>query len=35
MSYYIDTHAHIYHEDFGIDRLDMLQRCEEPGVYRS
>ncbi|MBA4053461.1 MAG: hydrolase TatD, partial [Marivirga sp.] len=34
MSYYIDTHAHIYHEDFVVDRLDMLQRCEEQGISK-
>src|SRR6478736_2122576 len=34
MDFYIDTHAHIYHEDFINDRLDMLHRCEEQGVSR-
>jgi len=34
MKYYIDTHAHIYHEDFVIDRLDMLHRCDEQGVKK-
>lgn len=34
MSYYIDTHAHIYHEDFGVDRLDMLQRCDDQGIAK-
>lgn len=32
MDYFIDTHAHIYHEDFIKDRIDMLQRCSESGV---
>jgi TatD DNase family protein len=34
MSYFVDTHAHIYHEDFKVDREDMLQRCREAGVTR-
>ncbi|MEO7988847.1 MAG: TatD family hydrolase [Chryseolinea sp.] len=34
MDFYIDTHAHIYHEDFINDRLDMLHRCEEQQVSR-
>src|SRR6187549_3639749 len=34
MDFYIDTHAHIYHEDFLNDRLDMLHRCEEQQVTR-
>jgi TatD DNase family protein len=34
MSYYIDTHAHIYHEDFTVDRLDMLQRCDDQGISK-
>ncbi len=34
MDFYIDTHAHIYHEDFIKDRLDMLHRCEEQQVSR-
>jgi TatD DNase family protein len=29
MSYWIDTHAHIYLEDFDPDRADILRRCEE------
>ncbi len=33
-NYYIDTHAHIYHEDFIVDRLDMLQRCEDQGIKK-
>ena len=34
MDFYIDTHAHIYHEDFVNDSLDMLHRCEEQQVAR-
>ncbi|MDH4089036.1 MAG: TatD family hydrolase [Cyclobacteriaceae bacterium] len=34
MNYFIDSHAHIYHEDFVIDRNDMLHRCEEQGVKK-
>jgi TatD DNase family protein len=29
MNFWIDTHAHIYSEEFKIDRMDMLARCEE------
>lgn len=32
MHYFIDTHAHIYHEDFKVDWIDMLQRCREAKV---
>jgi TatD DNase family protein len=32
MNYWIDTHAHIYAEDFSKDREDMLTRSEEEGV---
>lgn len=28
----IDTHAHIYTEEFDLDREDMLRRCEDEGV---
>ena len=28
----IDTHAHIYSEEFDKDRVDMIYRCEEAGV---
>jgi TatD DNase family protein len=28
----IDTHAHIYSEEFNGDRIDMIHRCEEAGV---
>lgn len=34
MNYFVDTHAHIYHEDFQKDRADMLQRCSEAGVNK-
>lgn len=32
MNYYVDTHAHIYHDDFKADRDDMLNRCTEAKV---
>ena len=32
MNYFVDTHAHIYHEDFKADREDMLQRCRDAKV---
>lgn len=34
MKYYIDTHAHIYHQDFVVDRADMFYRCEEQGITK-
>lgn len=34
MSYWIDTHAHIYHEDFDKDRNDMLRACDQVGVKK-
>ena len=34
MDHFIDTHAHIYHEDFLPDRIDMLQRCLEQRVTK-
>lgn len=34
MDHYIDTHAHIYHEDFLVDRADMLQRCMDHRVTK-
>lgn len=34
IDYYVDTHAHIYHEDFRNDRDDMLNRCREVKVDR-
>lgn len=32
MDFYIDTHAHIYHEDFESDRIDMFHRCDEQRI---
>lgn len=32
MSYWIDSHAHIYSDDFDVDRIDMMHRAEEKGV---
>jgi len=32
MNYWIDTHAHIYSEQFSEDRSAMLQRCDEQGI---
>lgn len=32
MSHWVDTHAHIYLEDFDKDMPDMLERCREAGV---
>jgi len=32
MSFWIDTHAHIYTKDFDADRHDVLARCTELGV---
>lgn len=32
MSYWIDTHAHIYLKDFDTDRMEMMHRAEEKGV---
>jgi TatD DNase family protein len=34
MDYFVDTHAHIYHEDFLPDRTDMLQRCLDQKVRK-
>lgn len=34
MSYYTDTHAHIYLDDFDADREDMLNRAYEQGVKK-
>jgi TatD DNase family protein len=34
MSYWIDTHAHLYAEEFAADRQDMLARCAEQNVAR-
>lgn len=32
MNFWIDTHAHIYSEQFKEDRADMLARCEQQNV---
>lgn len=32
MNYYIDTHAHIYLEEFKSDRADLIRRCEEQQI---
>jgi len=32
--YWIDTHAHIYSEEFSCDANDMLSRCEENNVKK-
>lgn len=34
MSYWIDTHAHIYANEFDADRHDMLERCWEKNIHR-
>jgi len=34
MSFWIDTHAHIYSEQFKSDRDDMLTRCEQENIGR-
>ena len=34
MNYWIDTHAHIYLNDFDKDRADMLARCTESNVRK-
>jgi TatD DNase family protein len=34
MSYWIDTHAHIYAKEFDADREDMLARCEKEQVQK-
>src|SRR5688572_4929790 len=34
MNYFIDTHGHIYHEDFLPDRVDLLQRWLEQRVTK-
>jgi TatD DNase family protein len=34
MSYWIDTHAHIYAEEFDGDRHDMMERCRENGIMK-
>jgi TatD DNase family protein len=32
MTLFIDSHAHIYHDDFKADRTDTLRRCTDAGV---
>lgn len=32
MSYYIDTHAHIYAKEFDADLVDVINRCQEEKV---
>jgi TatD DNase family protein len=32
--FYIDTHAHIYLDEFESDRIDMFRRCEEQGINK-
>jgi TatD DNase family protein len=34
MSFWIDTHAHIYLDEFNADRVDMLSRCEDEQVNK-
>lgn len=34
MSYWIDTHAHIYSTEFDLDRAEMLRQCEEAHIKR-
>jgi TatD DNase family protein len=34
MNYFIDTHAHIYVEEFDKDRDDMMRRSEEANVNK-
>jgi TatD DNase family protein len=34
MDYFIDTHAHIYLNDFAADRIDMLAESERQGVRK-
>lgn len=34
MNYWIDTHAHVYAEEFRDDREEMLQRCRDQKVDR-
>jgi TatD DNase family protein len=34
MDFYIDTHAHIYADEFNADLADMLQRCEEQRIHK-
>lgn len=32
MDFFIDTHAHVYAEDFQADRMEMLRKSQEAGV---
>jgi TatD DNase family protein len=32
MNYWIDSHAHIYSDDFDVDRIDMMHRSEEKEI---
>jgi TatD DNase family protein len=34
MNFWIDTHAHIYSEEFKADRIDMMARCQEQGIHK-
>ncbi len=34
MSYFVDTHAHIYLEDFDQDRVDIISKCIDLGVQK-
>lgn len=34
MSYWTDSHAHVYLDEFKEDRADMLYRCKEKGVEK-
>jgi len=34
MDYFVDTHAHLYSDEFAHDRADMLARFEEQGVKK-
>jgi TatD DNase family protein len=34
MTFFIDSHAHIYHDDFKADRTDTLHRCADAGVNK-
>lgn len=34
MDFFVDTHAHVYSDEFNEDREAMLRRCDEAGVKR-
>ena len=34
MSFWVDSHAHIYLEDFDIDRIEMMKRCERADLRK-